>query len=73
MGDAKTWGDSVSIIPILPGSKKPAVKWEEFQKRRATAEEREGWKREFPGCNWAIVTGEISGLFALDWDKAKGR
>ena len=73
MGDAKTWADSVSIIPILPGSKKPATKWEEFQKRRATAEEREEWKREFPGCNWAIVTGEISGLFALDWDKAKGR
>jgi hypothetical protein len=73
MVGAKGWADSVSIIPILPGSKKPAIKWEEFQKRRATTDEREAWKREFPGCNWAIVTGEVSGLFALDWDKAKGR
>lgn len=73
MGDAKAWAESVSIIPILPGSKRPAIKWEEFQKRRATPEERAQWKKEFPGCNWAIVTGEISGLFALDWDKEKGR
>src|SRR3990172_10413135 len=66
------WADTVSLIPILPNSKKPAIKWEEFQKRRATAEEREEWKREFPGCNRAIVTGDISGLIALDWEGQKG-
>lgn len=73
MDRAHVWADSVSFIPILPGSKKPAIKWEEFQKRRAATDEREEWKRQFPGCNWAIVTGEVSGLLALDWDKAKGR
>ena len=73
MDEERRWADTVSLIPILPNSKRPAIKWEEFQKRRATADEREEWKREFPGCNWAIVTGEVSELIALDWDGVKGR
>lgn|GEM_PF-2372094 len=70
---AAAWADSVSIIPISPGSKIPPMKWEEYQTRKATREERAEWREKYPGCNWALVTGVVSGIIALDFDKAKGR
>lgn len=72
---AVAWEHSVSVFPLSPGSKVPykGFGWEEYQTRKATLEERQEWRRKYPGCNWALVTGEVSGIVGLDWDKDKGR
>jgi len=67
------WG--LSIIPIAPGSKIPAkgFKWAEFQKRPPTEEEVEAWHGQCPAANWAMVTGAVSGIWALDADGQTGQ
>ena len=72
---ARSWLETVSIIPISPGSKIPPVgfEWAEYQQQPASADVRRDWERRYPHCNWALVTGAVSGIIALDWDKAKGR
>lgn len=58
-----------SLIPILPDSKVPAIKWTEFQNRRATLPEVEGWLSK--GWFLAVVTGDISGIIVIDDDRTK--
>ena len=72
MGDVRSWAESVSLIPIESRGKRPLIPWTEFQSRLATEEEREGWYMRFPGCNWGLVTGKISGIVALDFDGEEG-
>jgi hypothetical protein len=62
---------NLSVIPIRP-DKKPFVKWEEYQKRRATPEQICGWWRRWPKAMIGIVTGEISGVFVIDCDTQAG-
>ena len=58
-----------AVVPILPGDKKPPIKWKEFQTRIATPEEIRGWFTEqFPNANVAIICGEISGIDCIDAD-----
>ena len=70
---AAAWLESVSILPLLPKSKKPAVPWTGFQHQKATREEWATWKKDIPGCGVALVTGAISGIVALDFDGPRGR
>ena len=71
---AQSWADSVSVIPLKPREKKPALdSWTEYQTRKATREERAGWKKQFPGCNWGLVCGRVSNLVALDFDGEAGK
>lgn len=58
-----------SLIPILPETKTPAVKWGEFQTRRATIEEVKKWLDN--GWFLAVVTGDISGIIVIDDDRVK--
>ncbi|MBY6212361.1 bifunctional DNA primase/polymerase [Microbulbifer agarilyticus] len=62
------WG--FSVIPIHPDTKVPAIKWKEFQQRRATAEEVTEWFTRWPGEEGmlAVVTGAISGIYVVDAD-----
>lgn len=62
----------ISVIPIEPKGKKPLVRWEEFQHRRATEEEVEAWFERWPDANLAIVCGSISGIWAMDVDGPEG-
>ena len=57
-----------SVIPVRPHDKRPAIRWQEFQQRQATRTEIEGWFKQWPDANVAIVTGAISGLVVLDID-----
>ncbi len=63
-----------SIIPIAPGGKRPpsGFSWKEYQKRPPTEEEVESWFRDYPGANIALVTGEVSGVVAVDADGPEG-
>ncbi len=61
-----------SIIPIRPDNKKPYIKWESHQKKKATPEEIRQWWKQWPAAMIGIVTGEISGIFVVDCDTAEG-
>jgi hypothetical protein len=55
----------LSVIPLIYGDKKPAVRWEEFQVRRATEDEVKKWFSNVR--NIGIVCGSVSGkLVVLD-------
>jgi len=57
-----------SVIPLIPGSKLPAVAWTEFQKRLPTDEELVRWF-EKTSNNLGLVLGAVSrGSFAFDFD-----
>ena len=50
------------------GEGKPRGTWLDYQSRRATPEEIAAWLEQYPGCNWAIVTGTVSGIVVVDTD-----
>jgi len=60
-----------SVIPVQ-SDKRPYVKWAEFQQRHPTREEVEKWWGIWPDAMIGIVTGSISGLFAIDCDTQEG-
>jgi len=57
-----------SIVPILPGEKKPCVRWKPCQKRSPTQEEVAGWFRRWPDAGLAVVLGPLSGVVVIDVD-----
>jgi hypothetical protein len=62
-------GRGLSIIPIQPGTKKPAVpSWTEYQRRRATPDEVLEWFGNDETIGVGIVLGSVSGVVALDDD-----
>lgn len=61
-----------SVIPLRPGTKLPAIRWEPYQRRRAGAAELARWFQRWPSINIGIVTGGISGLVVLDVDLRHG-
>ena len=66
----KYYRKGLSIIPLNKGEKKPSIKWEEFQKHRATEEELRSWFKQ--DRNFGIICGTISGnLVVFDFDEAE--
>lgn len=61
-------GMGLSIFPVQPHGKRPAVKWQGYQKRKATPIELRTWAAG--ESNAGIVTGTISGVVVLDLDSA---
>jgi len=61
----KYLGLGFSIIPVGQ-DKKPLLRWEEYQKRKATQEEIEKWASKYKNPNIGIVTGSISGITVVD-------
>lgn len=53
-------------IPCATRSKRPLVKWQDFQERQPTSEEIASWWSEWPDANVALVLGR--GIFAIDAD-----
>lgn len=58
----------MSVIPIRPDTKRPRIKWREYQERIPTEEEVMLWWEEYPDDDIALVTGVISGLVVVDCD-----
>lgn len=65
-------GRNWSIIPIRPEDKRPLIRWENYQRRRADEAEVRGWFQAWPDAGIGIVTGTISGLVVLDIDVRHG-
>jgi hypothetical protein len=61
-----------SVIPIEPRGKRPLVRWQVFQHRRAEPTEIGDWFKRWPEANIAVVTGVVSGLVVLDLDPRHG-
>ncbi len=62
-----------ATIPVLAGAKQPPlVAWEVYQSRLPTTDEVAAWRTQWPDCNWAMITGMISGVVVLDIDPRHG-
>ena len=61
-----------SVIPIKPKDKKPLIKWEKFQKVKATRDQLKEWWEKWPDANIGLITGEVSNLAVIDIDTAEG-
>lgn len=60
-------------IPVRSGGdtenrKRPLIGWEPYQTRPPTEDEVWAWWRRWPDANVGLVTGAVSGMFALDLD-----
>jgi len=64
-------GAGISVIPLRPGTKVPAIKWKEFQERLATEGELAGWFGPGSTYGLGIVTGAVSGN--LEMTEIEGR
>lgn len=60
-----------SVLPVGP-DKKPLVPWKTRQTQAATREEVQAWAQRLAPPAWAVITGEVSGLVALDFDGDSG-
>jgi len=61
-----------SIIPLLPGDKKPCAEWTQYQHEIADQKQIDGWWEKWPDANIGIVTGAISNVVVLDVDGQEG-
>jgi hypothetical protein len=59
-------------LPVRPREKRPLIRWEELQHRRAEPTEMERWFERWPSANLGVVTGAVSGLVVIDIDPAHG-
>ncbi len=57
-----------SIIPQVPGTKKPFVRWTELQDRQPTETEVEEWWQRWPNAGIALIAGPTSGVLVVDVD-----
>lgn len=58
-----------SVVPVKPGAKSPAIRWEEYQNRLPTEAEVRSWFAEHPERGIAVVCGNVSGgLIVFDFD-----
>jgi len=57
-----------AIIPIKADGKEALVKWAHHQKIAPTLEQVFDWYEKFPGCRWAVITGDVSGIMVVDCD-----
>lgn len=57
-----------NVIPV-GADKKPLISWKEFQVRKTTPDELVKWFNDFPEAQIGIVTGSISNLTVIDFEK----
>lgn len=68
--DLRQWG--LHVVPARPESKKPIVKWKNYQEQPPTDRKVKKWAEEHPDCNFIVITGKGSGVVVLDIDSKKG-
>jgi hypothetical protein len=56
------------VVPIIPKTKKPLLKWKPFQTRLPSEEEITRWWNKTPDASVAIITGGVSNLCVLDFE-----
>lgn len=61
-----------SVVPAMARAKRPSIRWQPFQDRRASKGDLKKWFERRPDANLAVVTGAISGIVVLDVDVSHG-
>lgn len=61
-----------SVIPLVNGTKRPAIAWTEYQHRRPTGRELVTWFGDGRRAAYAIVAGAFSGFVVIDVDGEAG-
>lgn len=62
----------LSVFPLQPNEKLPAIKWEQFMTERPHRTQIASWWSENPDYNIAVITGQISGITVVDFDVKNG-
>lgn len=57
-----------TVIPVERGTKKPLIRWKEYQTRQPRREDVENWWTTWPNANIAVVLGSTSNLAVVDVD-----
>lgn len=57
-----------SVIPISPETKRPLIKWKDYQATQPTEAEIYAWWEQWADADIAILTGALSGLVVVDCD-----
>ena len=71
---ALTYHDvGLNVLPLIPRKKHPMIKWEIYEKQRATREEVISWWTKQPDANIGIITGKINDLVVVDVDGDQGK
>lgn len=66
----RLWGDwGMSVIPLIPGEKKPAVEMAPYFTRPPYQHEIESWDL----THYGIICGAVSGICVVDLDGERGR
>jgi putative DNA primase/helicase len=63
---------NLSVIPVGK-DKRPKEAWSKYQKERASQEKIKDWWKRYPDANIGIITGGISNIVVLDFDKKHNR
>jgi hypothetical protein len=61
-----------SVIPVIRGTKRPAVRWLAYQEHLPSEAEIRDWFERWPDASVAIATGAVSGLVVVDVDPKHG-
>jgi hypothetical protein len=60
------------LYPVQPQGRFAATK-ALLEEATNSREQLEKWAVEYPGCNWALATGQASGIFVIEMDGERGR
>ncbi|QGJ70630.1 Hypothetical protein PBC10988_23280 [Planctomycetales bacterium 10988] len=62
----------LSVVPVNAETKRPHIRWEEYQARQTPPAMVQRWANRWPDCAWGIVTGKRpdqgEGLVVIDCD-----
>jgi hypothetical protein len=58
----------LAVVPLPPGKKPPAIRWEAYQTVAPKPNEIDGWWQEWPDAGMAVVLGPVSNVLAIDVD-----
>jgi len=67
----KYYDMGLAPIPVIPKDKRPAIEWKKYQKRMPSYEKCSTWAEKSPDGNIGTVTGAVSRIFVVDFDKKK--
>jgi len=63
------WQHGFNVVGVIPGTKRPLAMWKGLQKRRVTEEDLRRWFIDTQGLGIAVITGRISGITVVDFEK----
>lgn len=61
------------MLPVAQGAKYPPLEKDWPDRASAEPKQRARWEKAHPGCNWAVATGEGSGVLVVDCDSESAR